>query len=402
MNETQPSTPSVRFESFTDSWEQRAFGNILEEYRNSSTTEDEDILLSCAIEGMFLNSELFSHQRGASNIGYSKIKKGDLILSAQNLHLGNANVNLRFEHGIISPAYKVYNIIDCSPEFLSIWVKRDFAKQFFLDATTAGASQCRKNIEWDTLYQQNIALPGRREQDLIGTFFIKLDYYISQKRNRLEKLQTLRITMLERMFPQLGQKEPSVRIKGFTGIWKEYSFKNITYPCGTRNRDNLRYKSYSITNESGFVPQEEQFENGGTMKDADKRMYIIVEPNSFAYNPARINVGSIGYQYLDHNVIVSSLYEVFKTTDECNDQFLWYWFKTKSFSKMIEQLQEGGVRLYFYYDKLCMCSIRMPDIEEQIKIAEYFKKMDDLIYACSKELEKLHEFKKSLLEKMFV
>ena len=138
------------------------------------------------------------------------------------------------------------------------------------------------------------------------------------------------------------------------------------------------------------------------MKNADKRMYIIVAPHSFAYNPARINVGSIGYQYLDYNVIVSSLYEVFKTTDECNDQFLWYWFKTKAFDKMIEQLQEGGVRLYFYYDKLCMCSLKMPDVEEQSKIAEYFKILDNLISACSKELDKLQSIKKALLEKMFV
>lgn len=55
-------------------------------------------MLSCAIDGMYLNSELFSHFRGSSNIGYLKVKKNDLILSAQNLHLGNCNVNLRFEH----------------------------------------------------------------------------------------------------------------------------------------------------------------------------------------------------------------------------------------------------------------------------------------------------------------
>ena len=69
-------------------------------------------MLSCAIDGMYLNSELFSHFRGSSNIGYLKVKKNDLILSAQNLHLGNCNVNLRFEHGIISPAYKVMSLLD--------------------------------------------------------------------------------------------------------------------------------------------------------------------------------------------------------------------------------------------------------------------------------------------------
>ena len=65
-------------------------------------------MLSAAIEGMFLNSELFDHQRGASNKGYKKIDMGTLVLSTQNLHLGNANVNLRFEHGMVSPAYTYY------------------------------------------------------------------------------------------------------------------------------------------------------------------------------------------------------------------------------------------------------------------------------------------------------
>ena len=78
--------------------------------------------------------------------------------------------------------------------------------------------------------------------------------------------------------------------------WEQRKFSDITFPAGEKNKDNLPLESYSITNEHGFVPQDEKFENGGTMREADKRMYYIVSPNSFAYNPARINVGSIGYQ----------------------------------------------------------------------------------------------------------
>ena len=161
--------------------------------------------------------------------------------------------------------------------------------------------------------------------------------------------------------------------------WEQRKFSDITYPSGEKNRDNLPYESYSITNESGFVPQDEKFENGGTMRDADKRMYYIVSPQSFAYNPARINVGSIGYQNTSKNVIVSSLYEIFKTTEEVDDRFLWHWFKSDDFQKLIVQLQEGGVRLYFYYDKLCMGSIALPSLAEQQRIGAYLDKLDNLI-----------------------
>ena len=142
-------------------------------------------------------------------------------------------------------------------------------------------------------------------------------------------------------------EKPSIRFHGFDDAWEQRKFSDITFPAGEKNKDNLPLESYSITNEHGFVPQDEKFENGGTMREADKRMYYIVSPNSFAYNPARINVGSIGYQNVGKNVIVSSLYEVFKTSEDVDDRLLWHWFKSPDFQKLIMQLQEGGVRLYF-------------------------------------------------------
>lgn len=171
---------------FTIDWEQRKLGDYIHERRERTIFEDEDRLISCAINGIFLNSELFSHFRGKSNIGYLKIKKNDLILSAQNLHLGNANVNLRFQHGIISPAYKVYSLVDVNPEFMQTWVKREETKSLFLKATTEGASQCRKNIDWDRLYKQLVLFPGVSEQSQIGSFFSQLDDLITlHQRKRL-------------------------------------------------------------------------------------------------------------------------------------------------------------------------------------------------------------------------
>ena len=183
--------------------------------------------------------------------------------------------------------------------------------------------------------------------------------------------------------------------------WEQRKFTDITFLSGEKNKDNLPCESYSVTNENGFVPQNEQFENGGTMATADKRMYYIVSKNSFAYNPARINVGSIGYYDGPENVIVSSLYEVFKTSEDVDDRYLWHWFKSNNFKKLIEQYQEGGVRLYFYYDKLCMCSLPTPSIQEQIKIGRYFDNLDHLITLHQRKYDKLQNIKKSMLEKMF-
>lgn len=193
--------PKIRFKGFEGEWKKVKFGTLLKECTDKSTSEDEDILLSSAINGVFLNSELFGHQRGRSNIGYRKIRRNMLILSAQNLHLGNANLNLRFEHGLVSPAYKIYDLYNVLPEFMYHWIKREETKKFFLDATTAGASLCRKNIVWADLYKQNILLPkSEAEQQAIASYFTSLDRQISLQSQRLEKLKQIKSACLDKMF----------------------------------------------------------------------------------------------------------------------------------------------------------------------------------------------------------
>ena len=210
--------------------------------------------------------------------------------------------------------------------------------------------------------------PTMREQQTIGGFFQQLDHLITLHQRQPFLHSPPDISLIVQLTPPF-----------YTFSWEQRKFSDITFPAGEKNKDNLPLESYSITNEHGFVPQDEKFENGGTMREADKRMYYIVSPNSFAYNPARINVGSIGYQNIGKNVIVSSLYEVFKTSEDVDDRLLWHWFKSPDFQKLIMQLQEGGVRLYFYYDKLCMGEVSLPLLEEQRKIGKLFDTLDNLI-----------------------
>ena len=162
-------------------------------------------------------------------------------------------------------------------------------------------------------------------------------------------------------------------------VWEQRKLSDFTWNAGKRNKNDLDLEPYAITNEHGFIRQSEAHDDFGYMKDTDRKAYNIVMPNSFAYNPARINVGSIGYYEGAENVIVSSLYEVFQTADYVDDRFLWHWFKSEEFPRWIELLQEGSVRLYFYYDKLCECQMLMPSVPEQQKIAKALDEIDNLI-----------------------
>lgn len=183
--------------------------------------------------------------------------------------------------------------------------------------------------------------------------------------------------------------------------WSNRKMGALTQEYKVRNKAKLPLDIYSVNNEVGFLPQSEQFEDAGYLNDTDTSIYMIVPPNYFAYNPARINVGSIGYQNVGHDVQVSSLYEVFKTTDELDDTFLWHWFHTPIFNKAVQRLQEGGVRQYYYYEKLKETSISLPCLEEQEIVADFLSNVDEVISKCAEEVANLETQKKAVMKKIF-
>ena len=195
--------------------------------------------------------------------------------------------------------------------------------------------------------------------------------------------------------------KPKIRFKGYTDDWEQRKFSEFVKNVAVRNKAGVELECYAVTNDRGFISQKEAHDAFGYMADADTTAYNIVPPSSFAYNPARINVGSIGYYTGIENVIVSSLYEVFQTADYVDDRFMWHWFKSDHFSKWIERLQEGSVRLYFYYDKLIQCEMKMPSLEEQKKMGAFFDQLDHLITLHQRKCEETKKLKKYMLQKMF-
>ena len=197
-------------------------------------------------------------------------------------------------------------------------------------------------------------------------------------------------------------KIPKLRFPGFTDPWEQRKFDDFIIDVAIRNRDNLELEPYAVTNDRGFISQKDLHDGAENITEVNRTLYNIVPPNSFAYNPARINVGSIGYYEGAENVIVSSLYEVFQTADYVDDKFLWHWLKSENLPRWIERLQEGSVRLYFYFDKLIQCEMMLPSVEEQQKIGAYLDNLDNLITLHQRKCDKLKEYKMAMLQQMFV
>ncbi|MEI2462288.1 restriction endonuclease subunit S [Mycoplasmopsis felis] len=194
---------------------------------------------------------------------------------------------------------------------------------------------------------------------------------------------------------------PRVRFKGFSEEWKEERFGDTIEPYRLKNDNKEKLTSYSISNKFGFVNQKEFFENGGKAIRADKSNSLVVFPNSFAYNPARIDVGSIGLYTKEEKCLVSPIYEVFKTDKKMNDEFLFNWFKTDEFKWIVNKSKEGSVRNTVYLRNISDYLINITSYIEQQKISKLLDYISNLINLEEIKLNKLKQLKETLLQKMF-
>jgi type I restriction enzyme S subunit len=201
---------------------------------------------------------------------------------------------------------------------------------------------------------------------------------------------------------EIQKKTPLLRFPEFSGEWVRKSLGEITYKLSVKNKDGIKYPVYSISNVNGFVPQSEQFEGmDSNDRGYDITMYKIVNKETFAYNPARINVGSIGYSYDLHNVIISSLYVCFKTTEVVDDSFLLKYFFSNRFNKSVLSSVEGGVRDYLFYENFSRITLNLPSVSEQQKIASFLTAIDDKLQTLKKKKTLLEQYKKGVMQQIF-
>ena len=404
----QAKVPAIRFAGFTDPWEQRKLSEVATfggghtpPMADPDNYEDGYVLwvTSQDVKSNYLDRTTTQiTEKGAKEL--TLYPAGSLVMVTRSGILRHTLpvAELRKPSTVNQDIRVILPQGECCGEWLlQFFISHN--KELLLEFGKTGTTV--ESVDFGKIKDMLLYMPSTVEQQQIGDYFAKLDDLITLHQRKYDKLVVFKKSMLEKMFPKDGESVPEIRFAGFTDPWEQRKFVDFVEASGIRNKDNLQLESYSVSNDRGFVPQDEQFENGGTMRDADKTAYWIVEPGSFAYNPARINVGSIGYQSTRKNVIVSSLYEVFKTDRSCDDRFLWHWFKSSLFTKQIEMLQEGGVRLYFFFDKLQKSEIWMPNVDEQRIIGQQFDQLDSLITLHQRKLELLQNIKKSLLDKMF-
>lgn len=401
--------PDIRFKGFTEPWEQRKLGGISDSFEyglNAAAKafdgENKYIRITDINDESheFDTENITSPDTDVANADNYKLAEGDILFARTGASVGKSYIYKESDGLVYYAGFLIRARIkkEFNPEFVfQNTLTKDYEKYIAIISQRSG----QPGVNAQEYSEYKIMVPDRAEQDKISVYLRAFDALIALHQRKCDEMSVLKKFMLQKMFPKNGEQFPEIRFSGFTEPWVQRKFSDFTWASGKRNKEDLDLEAYAITNEYGFIPQNDAHDDFGYMKDTDRKAYNIVTPNSFAYNPARINVGSIGYYEGTENVIVSSLYEVFQTADYVDDRFLWHWFKSDEFPKWIERFQEGSVRLYFYYDKLCECQMLMPSVAEQKKIATSLDNLNRLITLHQRKCNEFKEIKKYMLQNMF-
>lgn len=249
----------------------------------------------------------------------------------------------------------------------------------------------RGGLNLNIINSVQIPLPPLPEQIAIAQVLSTADATIHTTEKLIVQKELRKKWLMQQLLT--GKK----RLKGFGGEWKKKRLKDVTTNFSRRNKDLIDANVYSVTNKSGFVLQSDHFE--GKVAGEDLSNYKIIKKHEFAYNPARVNVGSLAYFEKEIGVI-SSLYVCFKTTKDVLDYFLLQFLQIEHTKHRIEALGEGGVRVYLWYDLFSKIKIKLPSIEEQTAIAQVLHAADKEIRLLKAKAEKLREQKKGLMQQL--
>lgn len=191
------------------------------------------------------------------------------------------------------------------------------------------------------------------------------------------------------------------RFKGFRDEWQPVQLHDVTTECDERNRGRLGLDSVmAVTKAEGIVPMRER------TIGADIGRYLIVRKNWFAYNPMRINIGSIARWFDDKEIVVSPDYVVFRCNDSNGDglgmdpDYLDHLRRSGIWERFVTAAGNGSVRVRIYYSDLGHLKFKLPNLIEQRRIANLLNIADQEIDLLRKKLEALKQQKKALMRKL--
>lgn len=386
--------PQVRFKGFNDDWEQRKLGEVFKEYSEKNHTELPALTIiqgGGTVKREESDRSLMYDESNLSN--YKMVRKDDFIVHLRSFEGGLEKSLL---DGIISPAYHTFHSDVADSRFYYPYFR---SHEFIKHKLVPHVYGIRDGRSIDIAGMNTIEIPytSIEEQRKIGDYLESLDHLITLHQRKCDKLQKIKKSMLEKMFPQNGMKKPEIRFKGFNDDWEQRKFGDV----GSVAMCKRIFKEQ--TSDEGEISFYKIGTFGGEPDAFISRELFDEYKNKYPYpNKGDILIsasGSIGRTieftgkdeyFQDSNIVW------LKHKNEIDNRFL------KVLYAVVEWSCEGSTIKRLYNDNFLKKEFMLPQINEQIKLGKYFKQLDHLITLHQRKLEKLKYIKKSMLENMFV
>lgn len=375
--------PAIRFKGFSDAWEQRKFGEITSKYEDPVPTPHDG----------YYRLGIRSHAKGTF---HSYVAKGQELETAQmhRVAAGNFIVNITFgwEHAVaitdkndagklVSHRFPQFSFAEgMVPEFFRYVIVDERFRHHLWLASPGGAGRNRV-LKLDEMLNYLMRFPSRDEQIKIAEFFRHLDNLITLHQRKFEKLTNVKKSMLEKMFPQNGSSYPEIRFKGFTDPWEQRKLGELVDVCSGRDYKHLSEGTIPVYGTGGYmlsVNDALSYDRdaiGIGRKGTIDRPYILKAPFW--------TVDTLFYAIPREKADLNFAFDIFQNID----------WKKKDESTGVPSLSKTAIN---------DIDVLAPKHGEQQTIGQFFAAIDHLITLHQRELEKLQNIKKSMLEKMFV
>ena len=389
--------PAIRFKGFSDAWEQRKVGNLLIERNQQAPMSDEYPLMAfIANEGVAPKGERYDRSALVTDTVsklYKKTEKGDFIYSSNNLETGSIGLN-KYGKACISPVYSIFEPTGIAD---SDFLGRRLVRKDFINAMVKwrqGVIYGQWRIHESDFLKIEITVPSVEEQRKIGAYLDQLDNLITLHQRKFEKLTNVKKSMLEKMFPQNGSSYPEIRFKGFTDPWEQRKFEEIAVRSSVICSDDTlpRVEYEDIVSGTGRL-------NKDIYAKQSSKSGIVFHQGDVLYGKLRPYLQNWLLPTFD-GLAVGDFWVL--QPQNADSSFLYRLIQSRQFDEVANQ--STGTKMPRADWKLVSKTVfSIPsNISEQAAIGTYFTALDSLITLHQRELEKLQNIKKSMLEKMFV
>jgi len=372
-NNNNLNVPSLRFPGFSDDWQQTTISEVCHITTGNKNTQDKD---ANGLYPFYVRSPKVERINSYTFDGEAILTAGDGVGVGKVFHYS--------PYGKIGVHQRVYLLNDfkCDSKFLYFY----FSSRFYDRVRRMSAKNSVDSVRMDMIAEMSISLPDTIEQQKVGILLSLLDERIATQKKIIEDLKKLKSAIID---------------SHFKGAKNGVKLGSLISEVSLRNKEGRNIKVLSVSNRLGFIAQSEQF-GDRTIASEDTSNYKIVKRNDFAYNPARINVGSIARLINFDEGIVSPMYLCFRCNERLLPEYLEQFFESKVFQTEVDKRLEGSVRLCLSFDGLKSIALAMPPLEEQKGFAKRLVLIQSKVELETRFLELYQQQRQSLLTQMFI